>query len=115
MACVYACSYDEALADCGLGLARGLRDRAVAEFDIVQPPRHVMPSLCGPDDDQPGRLHCTACAPPVNSRRASAAPSFVRTRRGCCASARALPPRGDEGTIARAHTTSHAPNVDSLI
>ena len=40
---------------------------------------------------------------------------FARMRRGCCASARALPPRGDEGTIARAHTTSHAPNVDSLI
>src|SRR6516164_9224625 len=30
------------LADRGLRLARGLRDRAVAEFDIVQSSRHVL-------------------------------------------------------------------------
>ena len=44
-----------------------------------------------------------------NSMRASAAASCVRTRRGCCAFARALPSRGDDGTIFRAHTTLHAP------
>jgi len=30
------------LADRGLRLARGLRDRAVAEFDVVQSSRHVL-------------------------------------------------------------------------
>jgi hypothetical protein len=49
-----------------------------------------------------------------NSMRASAAASCVRTRRGCCAFVRALPSRGDDGTIFRAHTTLHAPNEDSL-
>src|SRR5262249_4019444 len=30
------------LADRSLGLARGLRDRAIAELDTVQPPGHVL-------------------------------------------------------------------------